>query len=81
MRYAFIHRVCDETVVLSHGKIVYVGDTLDLFNDPKKLKEFDLLEPQIVTFRNRLMEKGFRLSREARTLDLLSEEIARQVKR
>ena len=76
-----VYNVCDETVVLSHGKIVYVGDTLDLFNDPKKLKEFDLLEPQIVTFRNRLMEKGFKLSREARTLDLLSEEIARQVKR
>ena len=76
-----VYNVCDETVVLSHGKIVYVGDTLDLFNDPKKLKEFDLLEPQIVTFRNRLTEKGFKLSREARTLELLSEEIARQVKR
>ena len=76
-----VYNVCDETVVLSHGKIVYVGDTLDLFNDPKKLKEFDLLEPQIVTFRNRLTEKGFRLSRKARTLDLLSEEIAGQVRK
>ena len=76
-----VYNVCDETVVLSHGKIVYVGDTLDLFNDPEKLKQFDLLEPQIVTFRNRLKEKGFKLSREARTLDLLSEEIARQVRR
>lgn len=76
-----VYNVCDETVVLSHGKIVFVGDTLDLFNDPEKLKEFDLLEPQIVTFRNKLQEKGFKLSREARTLDLLSEEIARQVKR
>ncbi len=76
-----VYNVCDETVVLSHGKIVYVGDTLDLFNDPDKLKEFDLLEPQIVTFRNRLTEKGFRLSKKARTLDLLSEEIAGQVRK
>ncbi|MBQ6479429.1 MAG: energy-coupling factor transporter ATPase [Erysipelotrichaceae bacterium] len=76
-----VYNVCDETVVLSRGKVVYAGDTLDLFNDPVKLKEFDLLEPQIVTFRNRLIEKGFKLSREARTLNLLSDEIVRQVRR
>ena len=33
-----VFNYCDETVVLSHGKIVYHGSTLDLFADDDKLK-------------------------------------------
>jgi hypothetical protein len=43
-------------------------------------EEYRLLEPQIVTFRNLLIEKGFKLSDEARTLDKLAEEIRKQLK-
>lgn len=75
-----VYNYCDETVVLSHGKIRYHGPTFDLFNNKELLKELDLLEPQIVTFRNMLMENGFKLSDKARTLDTIAEEIGRQLK-
>lgn len=76
-----VYNYTDDTVVLSHGKIVYHGPTDELFADKEKLKEFNMLEPQIVTFRNELIEKGFVLSREARTLEQIASEIAKQVKR
>ena len=76
-----VYNYCDETVVLSHGKIVYHGPTDELFADKEKLKEYNMLEPQIVVFRNALIEKGFTLSRNARTLEQIADEVARQVKR
>ena len=75
-----VYNYCDETVVLNHGKIMYHGSTLDLFNDKNKLKEFNMLEPQIVTLKNMLIEKGFEVSKDARTLDMLVEQISKQVK-
>ncbi len=76
-----VYNYCDETVVLSHGKICFHGPTTELFADREKLQAYDLLEPQIVTFRNELIEKGFSLSEKARTLEAIADEIARQVKR
>ena len=76
-----VYNYCDETVVLNHGKIMYHGSTLDLFNDEKKLKEFNMLEPQIVTFKNMLKDKGFKVSDGARTLDMIVDEISKQVKK
>ncbi len=76
-----VYNYCDDTVVLSKGRLVYHGPTDELFADKEKLKEFNMLEPQIVSFRNDLIESGFKLSREARTLDKIAEEIAKQVKR
>ena len=76
-----VYNYCDDTVVLSKGRLVYHGPTDELFADKEKLKEFNMLEPQIVSFRNDLIETGFKLSREARTLDKIAEEIAKQVKR
>ncbi len=75
-----VYNYADETVLLSKGKVVYHGPTLKLFNDKEMIKRYDLLEPQIVTFRNLLMEKGFKLSEEARTLDKLALEIRKQLK-
>ncbi len=76
-----VYNYCDDTVVLSKGKIVYHGPTDELFADREKLKELNMLEPQIVMFRNRLIEKGFTLSKDARTLEKIAYEIERQVKR
>ena len=76
-----VYNYCDETVVLSHGKIKYSGSTLDLFNDKDKLAEFNLLEPQIVTFKNMLIDKGFKISKEARTLEMIVKEVKGQIRR
>ena len=75
-----VYNYADETVLLHQGKVVYHGPTLKLFNDKKMTEEYRLLEPQIVTFRNMLIEKGFKLTDEARTLDKLAEEIRKQLK-
>ena len=76
-----VYNYCDETVVLSHGKIVYHGLTTELFADQKKLKEFDLLEPQIVTFRNSLINNGFKLTEKARSLEAIVEEVVGQIRK
>ena len=75
-----VYNYCDETVVLNHGKIMYHGSTLDLFNDKDKLKEFNMLEPQIVDFKNMLIEKGFNISSEARTLEMIVNEVVRKIR-
>lgn len=75
-----VYNYCDETVVLAHGKIMYHGSTLDLFNDVDKLKQLNLLQPQIVEFKNMLIEKGFKVSKEARTLDMIVQEVSEQVR-
>ena len=76
-----VYNYCEETVVLSHGQIKYHGPTLDLFADKQMLKEYDLLEPQIVTFKNMLAEKGIKVSKEARTLEMIVKEVGRQLKK
>ncbi|MCR4634270.1 MAG: energy-coupling factor transporter ATPase [Erysipelotrichaceae bacterium] len=76
-----VYNYCDDTVVLSKGRLVYHGPTDELFADKEKLKEFNMLEPQIVSFRNELIEQGFTLSKQARTLEQIAQEIAGQVKR
>lgn len=74
-----VYNYCDETVVLSDGKVKYSGSTLDLFSDKDKLNEFNLLKPQIVDFKNMLIEKGFKISKEARTLDMIVDEVGKQI--
>lgn len=76
-----VYNCCEETVVLSHGQVKYHGPTLDLFADEKILKEYDLLEPQIVTFKNLLAKKGIKVSKQARTIEMIAKEVAGQVKR
>ena len=75
-----VYNYCDETIVLSHGKIKYNGPTLDLFADKDKLHELNLLEPQIVEFKNELIENGFKISKEARTLEMIIDEVSKQVR-
>lgn len=76
-----VYNYCEETVVLSHGQIKYHGPTLDLFANREMLKEYDLLEPQIVAFKNMLIEKGFKISKEARTIEMIVKETAGQLKK
>ena len=76
-----VYNYSDETVVLSQGKIVYKGPTFELFSDKAKLEQLNLLQPQIVSFRNDLIESDFKLSKDARTLKVIAKEIAGQVKR
>ena len=75
-----VYNYCEETVVLKKGTVVYHGSTLDLFNDKNKLKQFNLLEPNIVILKNRLIENKFKISDGARTLDSIVSEVKKQLK-
>ena len=75
-----VYNYCDETVVLKQGKVVYHGSTLELFNDENKLKQFNLLEPDIVILKDRLIENKFKISDGARTLDDVVKEVKKQLR-
>ncbi len=75
-----VYNFCDETVVLSKGQVKYHGPTIDLFNDDEILRKYDLLEPQIVTLRKLLKNKGFSLSDDARTLDMVVKQVREQLR-
>lgn len=76
-----VYNYCDDTIILSHGKVVYHGSTLDLFSDQKLIEEFHLLLPQIVQLKNELTENGFKISKEARTIEDIVGEVIKQVKK
>lgn len=76
-----VYNYCEETVVVSHSKIAYHGSTLDLFSNKDKLKELNLLEPQIVLLKNKLIDKGFNIPKEARTIEMIAKEVERQLKK
>ena len=76
-----VYNYADETVVLSAGKVMYHGSTLELFSDTKLIKQFNLLEPQIVLLKNLLIENGFKVSKQARTIEEIVKEVNKQVKK
>ena len=76
-----VYNYADETVLMSHGKVLYAGDTLTLFNDEKLIQENNLLEPQIVTLKNELKKQGFNIESSVRTLDELAKVIAKEIRR
>lgn len=75
-----VYKNCDETVVMKHGKVVYHGSTIELFNDSEKLNDFNMLKPQIVEYIEMLREKGFKISESARNLDLIAKELKGQIR-
>ncbi len=76
-----VYSYADDTVVVKKGEIVYHGPTVDLFSDRKKMEELDILEPQIVTFRNLLLENGFSIKPEDRTLEEIIARAAKEIRR
>ena len=76
-----VYSYADDTVVVKKGEIAYHGPTVDLFSDRQKMEELDILEPQIVTFRNLLMENGFPIKPEDRTLEEIIARAAKEIRR
>ncbi len=76
-----VYMYAEDTVVMRQGKVAYHGDTLDLFSDQEKLAELNLMEPQIVRFKNALIDGGFPVKREDRTLEEIVKAAAKGVRR
>lgn len=76
-----VYNYADNTVLMADGEVKYSGNTLELFNDKKKVKEFNILEPKILNVKNALNDKGFKVPSNVRTIDELAKYLSRELKR
>ena len=76
-----VYNYADNTVLMSKGNVIYSGSTLDLFNNDELIKEYNLLEPRLVSFKRQLKENGFKVGDEIRTIDELAAYIKKEIRR
>ena len=76
-----VYNYADNTVLMADGEVKYSGNTLELFNDKEKVKEFNILEPKILNVKNALNDKGFKVPSNVRTIDELAKYLSRELKR
>lgn len=75
-----VYSYTDNTILLKDGRVKYSGDTLMLFNDPLKIKEFDILEPKILSLKNALNKKGFKIPLNIRTIEEITKYLSKELK-
>ena len=76
-----VYNYADNTVLMADGEVKYSGNTLELFNDKEKVKEFNILEPKILSVKNALNDKGFKVPSNIRTIDELTKYLSKELKR
>lgn len=76
-----VYNYADNTVLMADGEIKYSGNTLELFNDKEKVKEFNILEPKILSVKNALNDKGFKIPSNVRTIDELAKYLSKELRK
>lgn len=76
-----VYNYADNTVLMADGEVKYSGNTLELFNDKEKVKEFNILEPKILSVKNALNEKGFKIPSNVRTIDELAKYLSKELRK
>lgn len=76
-----VYNYADNTVLMADGEVKYSGNTLELFNDKEKIKRFNILEPKILSVKNALNDKGFKVPSNVRTIDELAKYLSKELKR
>ena len=76
-----VYNYADNTVLMADGEVKYSGNTLELFNDKEKVKEFNILEPKILSVKNALNDKGFKIPSNVRTIDELAKYLSKELKK
>ena len=76
-----VYNYADNTVLMADGEVKYSGNTLELFNDKEKVKEFNILEPKILNVKNALNDKGFKVPSNVRTIDELAKYLSKELKK
>ena len=76
-----VYNYADNTVLMADGEVKYSGNTLELFNDKEKVKEFNILEPKILSVKNALNEKGFKIPSNVRTIDELAKYFSKELRK
>lgn len=76
-----VYNYADNTVLMADGEVKYSGNTLELFNDKEKVKEFNILEPKILSVKNTLNDKGFKVPSNVRTIDELAKYLSKELRK
>lgn len=76
-----VYNYADNTVLMADGEVKYSGNTLELFNDKEKVKEFNILEPKILSVKNALNEKGFKIPSNVRTINELAKYLSKELRK
>lgn len=75
------YNYADNTVLMADGEVKYSGNTLELFNDKEKVKKFNILEPKILSVKNALNDKGFKIPSNVRTIDELAKYLSKELRK
>ena len=76
-----VYNFADYTVLMDHGKVIFNGLTLDLFNNKELSDKYNLLKPKIVSFKELLTKNGFKIDPNIRTIEELSKYLAKEIKK
>ncbi len=76
-----VYNYCDNTVLMSKGKVVYSGETLSLFNNDDYIEDYHLIKPKLVSLKSELNKKGFDIPGDVRTIDQLAKYVKGELKR
>ncbi|MBQ6817806.1 MAG: hypothetical protein IJO27_05175 [Bacilli bacterium] len=74
-----VYNFADNTVLMDHGKVIFNGLTLDLFNNKELSDKYNLLKPKIVLFKELLTKNGFKIDPNIRTIEELSKYLAKEI--
>ena len=66
---------CDRIIVMNGGKIVLEGSPVEVFKQTELLKESNLVPPETVSIRDKLVQMGYSISDRALTAEQLAEEL------
>lgn len=76
-----VYKFADNTVLLNKGKLIYSGNTIDLFNNNEIISKYSIKLPSVIEFKNKLIAKGFKLNDNYRDIESLVKSVCKEVKR
>ena len=76
-----VYGYCDDVIVIKQGKISTQAKVSEFFDEGNEIEEMNILPPALLRMKKMLREVGFKLDEEAKDIQSLAKEIAKQVKK
>ena len=75
-----VYNYADNTVLMSNGRVIYNGSTLELFNNGELVSKYNLIKPNLVEFKDMLNQKGFNVPGNVRTIEELARFLKKEIR-
>lgn len=75
-----VYNYADNTVLMSNGRVIYNGSTLELFNNGELVSKYNLIKPNLVEFKDMLNQKGFNIPGNVRTIEELARFLKKEIR-